>query len=58
MKFDRGSCLGFLVGFFVLSPLLQGIIGGSMRMIINSCMNGIIGIGMAILFGLWFGRKK
>ena len=58
MKFDQGSCLGFLIGFFILSPLLQGIIGGSARMIINACMDGIIGVGLAIAFGYFFGRKK
>ena len=58
MKFDQGSCLGFLIGFFVLSPLLQGIIGGSARMIINASMDGIIGIIGAIIFGLLFGRVK
>jgi len=58
MKFNQGSCLGFLIGFFILSPLLQGILGGSLRMIFNASVNGIIGVGLAILFGFVLGGKN
>jgi len=58
MKFDQGSCVGFVLGYFILSPLLLGLVSGNLRLIFNTCVDGIVGVGLAIAFGYFFGRNK
>ena len=58
MKFDQASCLGFLIGYFILSKLLFGILAGDLRIIFNTSIDGIIGLLFAIGMGLWFGRLE
>lgn len=54
MEINKGGCFGFIVGFFILSPLLTQIGLGSLRGTFNYAIHGIIGMGVSILVGYFF----
>jgi hypothetical protein len=58
MKFNQGACFGFMVGWFILAEMLRALLTGSIPLIFNIAVDGIIGIGLSIAFGYFFGRFK
>jgi len=55
MTLHKDAMVGALIGWFIISELFRALSTGSVKLIFNVAVDGIFGIGFAILLGYLFG---
>lgn len=55
MTLHKNAMIGALIGWFILSELVRALSSGSIKLIFNVAVDGIIGVGLSIALGYFFG---